>query len=441
MKSFKPAQYFAIFLLCLGIILYFAPTVSAAETKLLPECVSSGNCTLCDIIQTVINAGKILLGVIGSIVLLMFVIGGFYFLVSGGEDAKIKKGREIIYNAIIGLIIVLSAYLIVTVIISVVTKQDFNLEAKLTCTPVDFAPKPPDNAANLTAAIPPAAAPGTKVPEGGNCKSSTDCTSADYFCMVTNENTGEAKCQKKFAYKGDCFGKPIDAWKALHDKGIAIGVAATALLSPVGAVAGVAVVANTALNLSDEACLASNGCDIQILAIPPGIYCSEPKYGEGATEEGAVCTKSNLCTAGTYCQIDSAGATSGKCAKKSIIGQPCISSWILDGNPNQICNYPLARCDRSYCVPKDGTGKDGQICTSSIQCQSGSCACAGAATARIVKSPQGCETGFCTKKILTTDTVTFCDGWSVDGDLDRSRCVSGNCYDTPLTGTGKCVAP
>jgi hypothetical protein len=61
---------------------------------------------------------KVLLGLAGSFSLLMFVWGGFQYLWSGGDPAKIKKGKDTIINAVLGIFIILFAYTFVTAIIN-----------------------------------------------------------------------------------------------------------------------------------------------------------------------------------------------------------------------------------------------------------------------------------------------------------------------------------
>ncbi len=61
---------------------------------------------------------KVLLGLAGSVSLLMFVWGGFQYLWSAGDSAKIKKGKDTIVNAVLGIFIILFAYTFVTAIIN-----------------------------------------------------------------------------------------------------------------------------------------------------------------------------------------------------------------------------------------------------------------------------------------------------------------------------------
>lgn len=48
----------------------------------------------------------------GVALFIMLLIGGFNFLFSGGDQKKLEKARGTITNAIIGLVIIVSAYLI-----------------------------------------------------------------------------------------------------------------------------------------------------------------------------------------------------------------------------------------------------------------------------------------------------------------------------------------
>lgn len=53
-----------------------------------------------------------LLGIVGSIALIMFVVGGFYWLTAGGNEERIKKGRQTLEWATFGLIVIFGAYVI-----------------------------------------------------------------------------------------------------------------------------------------------------------------------------------------------------------------------------------------------------------------------------------------------------------------------------------------
>lgn len=58
------------------------------------------------------NFIRYVLGLIGLILLVLIVFGGFLWMTSAGSEEKIKKAKGIITNAVLGLIIVLAAYAI-----------------------------------------------------------------------------------------------------------------------------------------------------------------------------------------------------------------------------------------------------------------------------------------------------------------------------------------
>lgn len=58
-----------------------------------------------------------LLGIIGSIALVMFVLGGFTWMTSQGDKGKISKGRDTMLWATLGLVVVFSSYALVRFVI------------------------------------------------------------------------------------------------------------------------------------------------------------------------------------------------------------------------------------------------------------------------------------------------------------------------------------
>lgn len=65
-------------------------------------------------VQTLI--GKVIksvLGVVGSLALLMFIYGGFTWMTAAGASDKVTKGRDTLVWAVIGLVVVFSAYAMV----------------------------------------------------------------------------------------------------------------------------------------------------------------------------------------------------------------------------------------------------------------------------------------------------------------------------------------
>jgi len=67
-----------------------------------------------ELIGRVISA---VLGVVGSIALIMFVYGGLIWMTAAGNQERVKKGGDILMWAAIGLVIIFSAYAIVYYVI------------------------------------------------------------------------------------------------------------------------------------------------------------------------------------------------------------------------------------------------------------------------------------------------------------------------------------
>lgn len=62
-----------------------------------------------NIVKTVVSLAAVSL-------FLMFIVGGFSFLFSGGDQKKLDQARGTLTNAIIGLVVISSAYLILRII-------------------------------------------------------------------------------------------------------------------------------------------------------------------------------------------------------------------------------------------------------------------------------------------------------------------------------------
>ncbi|PKM88213.1 hypothetical protein CVU83_02070 [Candidatus Falkowbacteria bacterium HGW-Falkowbacteria-2] len=57
------------------------------------------------------------LGVVGTLALVMFIYGGLIWMTSSGSSEKVKQGRDIILWSVIGLVVIFSAYTIVRFVI------------------------------------------------------------------------------------------------------------------------------------------------------------------------------------------------------------------------------------------------------------------------------------------------------------------------------------
>lgn len=99
--------------LILLLSLFFVSTAQAGTTNLTNPLGSIDSPQM--LIGKIINA---IMGLIGSITLLMFIYGGFTWMTSAGNQDKIKKGRDILVWAAIGLFVIFSSYALVNLIIN-----------------------------------------------------------------------------------------------------------------------------------------------------------------------------------------------------------------------------------------------------------------------------------------------------------------------------------
>lgn len=65
----------------------------------------------------------IFLGLVGIILLVIVVYAGFLWLTAGGNEKKVEQAKDWIKNGIIGLVIVLSAYLITNFVVNQVLQS------------------------------------------------------------------------------------------------------------------------------------------------------------------------------------------------------------------------------------------------------------------------------------------------------------------------------
>jgi hypothetical protein len=73
-----------------------------------------------------IQIARLVTYLVGALAVLFLVYGGVMYLTAGGDDGKVKSARGIITNAIIGLIVAIVAFSIVTIVQGLVTGTFIN---------------------------------------------------------------------------------------------------------------------------------------------------------------------------------------------------------------------------------------------------------------------------------------------------------------------------
>ncbi len=76
-------------------------------------CDASGNVqltSLSDIYVIIGNVIQIVLSLAGALAVIFIIVGGIYYAISAGDPGRIKRAKDIITQAITGLVIILGAY-------------------------------------------------------------------------------------------------------------------------------------------------------------------------------------------------------------------------------------------------------------------------------------------------------------------------------------------
>lgn len=111
--------------------------VLAQGSAFIPDCalknpgpgVDEGNCRSISIfVILLLKFSNYLFGVVGALALIAFIYGGFVLILSRGATEQVKKGKDAMVAAIVGLVIVFGAYMLVRFLGTAVgLKSDYTL--------------------------------------------------------------------------------------------------------------------------------------------------------------------------------------------------------------------------------------------------------------------------------------------------------------------------
>ena len=111
------------------IFLFFIPILTNAAILVQPSGLvpcggpNQNECTLCDLLVLVQRVLKFALEMAFLVIIGFIVYGGFRWIFSLGKEENLKAGQQIITNAIIGLIIILTAWIIVNTVFWAIQKM------------------------------------------------------------------------------------------------------------------------------------------------------------------------------------------------------------------------------------------------------------------------------------------------------------------------------
>ena len=103
----------------------FMLPVSAAPVNVFPGGACQGNNTVCGnagssnpLFGTIKNVINLLLYATGIIAVIMIIIGGISYVISGGDQANITKAKNTILYAVVGLVVAIMSFAIVNFVVA-----------------------------------------------------------------------------------------------------------------------------------------------------------------------------------------------------------------------------------------------------------------------------------------------------------------------------------
>ncbi|MDO8581810.1 MAG: TrbC/VirB2 family protein [bacterium] len=115
-KNFVSLFIVSLFLCFFVVLPAFAQTNDLAGLSTFQN--SGSGLATTDIRITIGNIIRIFLGLLGTIAIVLILYAGFMWMTAAGNEEKIEKAKKILTNAVIGLVLILAAFGIVSFIIS-----------------------------------------------------------------------------------------------------------------------------------------------------------------------------------------------------------------------------------------------------------------------------------------------------------------------------------
>lgn len=104
----------------IAFVLHALPNSSAYAAQDWGNCVIDEVATIQCFVPLFKNVVMAVMQISGVVLFIMFIIGGYHLLLSGGDPKKLEQGRNTLMYAILGLVLIVVAYLIIQ-LISVIT--------------------------------------------------------------------------------------------------------------------------------------------------------------------------------------------------------------------------------------------------------------------------------------------------------------------------------
>ncbi|MFH0818773.1 MAG: hypothetical protein V1898_02145 [Patescibacteria group bacterium] len=105
-------------------LLLWAPAMAKAA-DIMPSCVLEKKvCTVCDVLDMVSAIVQMMIASLSGVVLLMFIIGGFFMITSAGNADRVTKGKKIMGSALVGVLIIALSWVGVNTVIGILVGKN-----------------------------------------------------------------------------------------------------------------------------------------------------------------------------------------------------------------------------------------------------------------------------------------------------------------------------
>lgn len=112
-KALLQKSFLVFALVALGVL-----SASGAMAQLTVPNAANGTSTATDANELLIVVTNWVLGIVGAVAVLFIIYGGFRYITAQGNSQQMDTAKNIIIKAIIGLVIVVVAYVIVNVVVT-----------------------------------------------------------------------------------------------------------------------------------------------------------------------------------------------------------------------------------------------------------------------------------------------------------------------------------
>lgn len=85
-------------------------------TEVIPK-----NCTLCNALQVFTNVARFIFASLGGVAAIFFLWGGIGLIFNWGSAESVQQNKKVITGTLIGVLVVLLAWMLVNIIISILT--------------------------------------------------------------------------------------------------------------------------------------------------------------------------------------------------------------------------------------------------------------------------------------------------------------------------------